>query len=70
MNRLIQPNNQLKVLIANVQSLLPKFDKLIALIQVENFDVIALNLTLRIFIYYPLIYNIRTWWPVHVVMQS
>ena len=43
--RLIQPNNQLKVLTANVQLLLPKIDELIALIQVENFDVIALNET-------------------------
>ena len=43
--RLIQPNNQLKVLAANVQSLLPKIDELIALIQLENFDVIALNET-------------------------
>ena len=41
--RLIQPNNQLKVLTANVQSLSPKIDELLALIQVENFDVIALN---------------------------
>ena len=30
---------------ANVQSLSPKIDELIALIQVENFDVIALNKT-------------------------
>ena len=43
--RLIQPNNLLKVLTTNVQSLLPKIDELIALIQVENFDVIALNET-------------------------
>ena len=43
--RLIQPNNLLKVLTANVQSLSPKIDELIALIQVENFDVIALNET-------------------------
>ena len=43
--RLIQPNNLLNVLTANVQSLLPKIDELIALIQVENFDVIALNET-------------------------
>ena len=43
--RLIQPNNQLKVFTANVQSLLPKIDELIALIQVENFDVIARNKT-------------------------
>ena len=35
----------LKVLTANVQSLPPKIDELIALIQVENFDVIALNET-------------------------
>ena len=33
------------MLTANVQSLLPKIDELIALIQVENFDVIALNET-------------------------
>ena len=38
-------NNLLNVLTANVQSLSPKTDKLIALIQVENFDVIALNET-------------------------
>ena len=43
--RIIQPNNQLKVITANVQSLPPKIDELIALIQVENFDVIALNET-------------------------
>ena len=43
--RLLQPNNLLKVLIANVQSLMPRIDELIALIQVENFDVIALNET-------------------------
>ena len=43
--RLLQPHNQLKVLTANVQSLLPKIDELIAFIQVENFDVIALNET-------------------------
>ena len=43
--RLVQPNNLLKVLTANVQSLSPKIDELIALIQVENFDVIALNET-------------------------
>ena len=43
--RLIQPNNLLKVLTANVQPLSPKIDELIALIQVENFDVIALNET-------------------------
>ena len=42
---LIQSNNLLKVLTANVQSLSPKIDELIALIQVENFDVIALNET-------------------------
>ena len=41
--RQIQPNNLLKVLTANVQSLLRKIDELIALIQVENFDVIALG---------------------------
>ena len=45
MGRLIQPNNQLKVLTANVQLLLPKIDELIAFIQVETFDVIALNET-------------------------
>ena len=39
--RLIQPNNLLKVLTANVQSLSPKNEELIALIQVENFDAIA-----------------------------
>ena len=43
--RIIQPNNLLKVLTANVQSLPPKIDELIALMQVENFDVIALNET-------------------------
>ena len=43
--RITQPNNLLKVLTANVQSLLPKIDELIALIQVENFDAIALNET-------------------------
>ena len=43
--RLIQPNNMLKVITANVQSVSPKIDELIALIQVENFDVIALNET-------------------------
>ena len=43
--RPIQPNNQMKVLTANVQSLSPKIDELIALIQGENFDVIALNET-------------------------
>ena len=42
---LIQSNNLLKVLTANVQSLSPKIDELIALIQVENFDVIARNET-------------------------
>ena len=42
---MIQPNNLLKVLTANVQSLPPKIHELIALIQVENFDVIALNET-------------------------
>ena len=35
----------LKMLTANVQSLLPKIDELIALIQVENFDIIVLNET-------------------------
>ena len=39
--RLIQPPNLLKVLTANVQSLSPKIDELIALIQVENFVIIA-----------------------------
>ena len=34
--RIIQPNNLLKVLAANVQSLPPKIDELIALIQVEK----------------------------------
>ena len=43
--RLIQPNNLLKVLTVNVQSLSPKIGELIAFIQVENFDVIALNET-------------------------
>ena len=43
--RIIQPNNLLKALTANVQSLPPKIDKLIALIQVESFDVIAFNET-------------------------
>ena len=43
--RIIQPNNLLKVLTTNVQSQPPKIDELIALIQVENFDVIALNET-------------------------
>ena len=38
----MQPNKLLKVLTAIVQSLSPKIDELIALIQVENFDVIAL----------------------------
>ena len=33
------------MLTANVQSLSPKIDELISLIQVENFDVIALNET-------------------------
>ena len=33
------------MLLANVQSLSPKIDELIALVQVENFDVIALNET-------------------------
>ena len=41
----IQPNNLPKVFTANVQSLSSKIDELIALIQVENFDVIALNET-------------------------
>ena len=45
MGRLIQPNNLLKVLTANVRSLSPKIDELIALIQVANFDVIDLNET-------------------------
>ena len=35
----------MKVLTANVQSLSPKIDELIALIHMENFDVIALNET-------------------------
>ena len=43
--RLIQPNNLLKVLTANVQSLSLKIVELIALIQVENFDVNELNET-------------------------
>ena len=43
--RLIQPNNLLKVLTPDVQSLSPKIDELIALIQEENFDVTALNET-------------------------
>ena len=43
--RLIQSNNLLKVLTANAQSLSPKIDELTALIQVENFDVIARNET-------------------------
>ena len=43
--RLIQPNNLLKVLTANVESLSPKIEELIALIQVENFEVIALKET-------------------------
>ena len=38
--RLKQPINLMKALTSNVQSLLPKIDELIALIQVENFDVI------------------------------
>ena len=42
---LIQHNNLMKVLTANVQSLSPKIDELIALIQVENFDVTALSET-------------------------
>ena len=37
-----QPNNLLKVLTANVQS---QIEKVITLILVENFDVIALNET-------------------------
>ena len=40
--RVIKPNNQLKVPTTNVQL---KIDVLIALIQVENVDVIALNET-------------------------
>ena len=43
--RIIQPNNLLKVFTANVQSLPPKVDELIALIQVENFYVIFFNQT-------------------------
>ena len=44
--RLIQLNKQLlKVLTADVQSLSPNIEELIALIQVENFDVIGLNET-------------------------
>ena len=43
--RLIKPNNLLKELTANVQSLSPKIDELIALIQVGNIDVNALNET-------------------------
>ena len=43
--RLKQPNNLLNVLTANVQSLSPKIDELIALIQSENFDVIVINET-------------------------
>ena len=42
---LIRPNKLLKVLTANVQLLSLKIDELIALIQVENFDVITLNET-------------------------
>ena len=42
---LIQLNTMLKVFTANVQSLSPKIDELIALIQVENFDVTVLNET-------------------------
>ena len=41
--RLIQPNHLLKVLTTNVQSLSPKIDEQILLIQVENFYVIARN---------------------------
>ena len=40
-----QPNNLLKVLTANLQSQSLKIDELIALIPVENFDVITLNET-------------------------
>ena len=43
--RLIQPNSLLRVLTANVPSLSPKINELIAPIQVENFDVISLNVT-------------------------
>ena len=42
---LIQPNNLLKVLTAIVQSPSTEIDELIALFQVKNFDVIALNET-------------------------
>ena len=41
----MQPNNLLKLLTADVQLLLLKIYELIALIQVENFDVLALNET-------------------------
>ena len=44
-SRLIWPNSLLKLLTANVQSLSPKINELIALIQVETFNVIALNET-------------------------
>ena len=43
--RLINPNNLLKVLTANVQSVSTKIDELIAHIHLENFDVIMLNET-------------------------
>ena len=43
--RLIQPHNLFKVFTANVQSLSPKMDELIALIQVKKIDVIGLNET-------------------------
>ena len=43
--RLMQSNNLLKVLTDNVQSLSPNIDDLIALIQLEKFDVIVLNVT-------------------------
>ena len=46
-NRLIQSNNLLKVLTANVQSLSPKIGEIIAFIQVENVDVIEFNETWR-----------------------
>ena len=41
--RLIQPSNLLKALTPNVKSLSSKINELIALIQVENSDVIASN---------------------------
>ena len=44
-DRLLQPNNLLKVLTVNVQSLSLKIDELIVLIQVENFHVVALSET-------------------------